>query len=139
MSKQISTFFYGSFMRSEVMQQAGFAPDNIEVAQLHGHDICLDPHANVFKSPMHSVFGILVKISHAELDRMYGANGVGIFLPEAVLVSTLEGRWEPAMCYMPPHRTDTLPDQSYLARLIEAAQARNLPSTYIARLQAYAH
>jgi hypothetical protein len=138
MPKRVAVFFYGSFMRPEVMAQAGFAPVSVEVAQLNSYDICLDPHANVFPSPMHSVYGIVVRASHEELDRMYGSSGVGSFLPEAVLVTTVDGRWLPVMCYMPPSRSDNPPDQSYLERLIDAAKLRGLPRNYIARLQSYA-
>lgn len=138
MSKRVAVFFYGSFMRPEVMAKAGFEPGSVEVAQLNGYDICFDPHANVFASPMHSVYGIVVEISHAELDRMYGASGVGVFLPEAVLVVMPDGRWASVMCYMPPERRNNPIDQPYLARLIEAAKSRGLPTHYIARLQSYA-
>lgn len=139
MSKRVDVFFYGSFMRPEVMVQAGFTPDTVQVAQLHGYDICLDPHANVFPSPMHSVFGIVVQASHAELDRLYSVRGAGCFLPEAALVTGADGRWLPVMCYMPPSRGNQPADQPYLARLIEAAEHRGLPREYIARLQSYAH
>ncbi len=138
MTKRVAVFFYGSFMRPEVMAQAGFAPDTVRVAQLHGHDICLDPHANVFPSPMHSIFGIVVQISHAELDKMYGRQGVGSFLPEAVLVTLADGRSLPVMCYMPPSRSNQPADQAYLTRLIEAAELRGLPRDYILRLQSFA-
>lgn len=137
MAKLVSVFFYGSFMRTEVMAKAEFTPVRVEVAQLHGHDIRLDPHANVFRSPMHSVYGIVVQISHAHLDRMYRASGVGTFLPEAVLVTTTDGRWLPVMCYMPPSLSDNPPDQPYLKRLIEAAESRGLPLDYIDRLQSF--
>lgn len=125
-------------MRPDVMNRAGFAPASVEVAKLNGYDICLDPHANVFPSPMRSVYGIVVQASHAELERMYGTSGVGSFLPEAVLVTMPDGRWLPVMCYLPPTRSNTAPDQPYLVRLIEAAQLRGLPDDYIARLQSYA-
>jgi AIG2-like family len=138
MSKRVAVFFYGSFMRPDVMAKAEFNPTSVDVAQLNGYDICLDPHANIFPSPMHSIHGIVVQISHAALDRMYGASGVGSFLPEAVLVTTADGRWLPVICYMPPTRSTHLPDQPYLERLIEAAKLRGLPSYYIARLQSYA-
>lgn len=138
MSKRIAVFFYGSFMRPDVMARAEFTPADVEVAQLNGYDICLDPHANVFPSPMHNVYGIVVQASHADLERMYSISGVGSFLPEAVLVTMNDGRWLPAMCYMPPSRSNIPPDQPYLARLIEAAQLRGLPGDYVARLQSYA-
>lgn len=135
--KQVAVLFYGSFMRPEVMAQAGFVPQKIEVARLSGYDICLDPHANIFPHSTASIYGIVVYPTHTELERMYGASGVGSFLPEAVLVTTTEMRFLPVLCFMPPHRNHQAPDQAYLKRLIAAAQLQGLPSEYIARLEAF--
>ncbi len=122
-------------MRPEVVTNAGFVTEKIDVARLSGYDICLDPHANIFKRPFASVYGIVVNVTHEDLNRMYGATGVGAFLPEAVLVDTLNDRYLPALCYMPSKRNDEKPDQAYLLRLIEAATFRALPTEYINRLK----
>lgn len=137
MSKRVAVFFYGSFMRPEVMANAKFTPEKVEVARLNGYDICLDPHANIFKKSFASVYGIVVHATHDDLSQMYGATGVGAFLPEAVLVDTLNDCYLPVLCYMPPKRNDAVPDQPYLLRLIEAATFRGLPSEYIERLKKY--
>ena len=137
MSKTVSVFFYGSFMRPDVMAKSAFNPAQIDVAKLNGYDIDLDPHANIFPHPFSSVYGILVRATHEELNRMYGVSGVGVFLPEAVLVTVNDSHWIPALCFMPPSRSENRPDQAYLARLIEAATLRGLPRDYIARLEKF--
>jgi len=137
MLKKVSVFFYGSFMRADVMAKSSVSPAQVEVAQLQGYDITLDPHANIFPCAFASVFGILVKVTHEELTRMYGVSGVGVFLPEAVLVKVGEGSWMPALCFMPPGRSEKKPDLAYLVRLIEAAVVRGLPQNYIDRLQKF--
>ena len=134
MSKFVSVFFYGSFMRPDVMAKSAVHPSQVEVAKLSGYDIALDPHANIFPHPLASVYGILVQATHDELNRMYGVAGVGAFLPRAVLVTVNEARWIPALCFVPPGRNDQSPDQAYLERLIEAATLRGLPQEYLARL-----
>ena len=134
MSKTVSVFFYGSFMRPDVMAKSSVNPAHVEIAQLQGYDIALDPHANIFPCTFSSVYGILVRATHEELDRMYGVSGVGVFLPEAVLVTVNNEHWIPALCFMPPGRNEQSPDQAYLDRLIEAAALRGLPQEYIARL-----
>ena len=45
--KRISAFFYGSFIRKDIMALSDFYPDRIEVAKLNGYDIAFDPHANI--------------------------------------------------------------------------------------------
>jgi hypothetical protein len=133
--KRVAAFFYGSFMRREVMALAGFQPATIEVAKLRGHDIDFDPHANVFRSDQHTICGILVYPTHEELNKMYARDGVGLFLPEAVIVETNDSRYLPAMCYIPPARGTQPADLAYVGRIIEAAQEHGFPSWYVNRLE----
>jgi hypothetical protein len=133
--KRVAAFFYGSFMRRDVMALSGFHPATIEVAKLRGYDIDFDPHANVFRSDEHAICGILVHPSHQELNRMYSRDGVGTFLPEAVIVETSDKRQLPALCYMPPSRGTQPADQDYVGRIIEAAKEHGFPSWYVSRLE----
>lgn len=132
--KRIAAFFYGSFIRQEVMNASGFHPKNIEVATLRGYDIDFDPHANIFRSDEHSICGILVYPSHEELNTMYGRDGVGVFLPEAIIIETKDNRCLPATCYMPPTRGTKPADLEYIERIIAAAQEYQFPAWYINRL-----
>ena len=133
--KRIAAFFYGSFMRREVMALAGFEPATIQVVKLRGYDIDFDPHANIFRSDQHAICGILVYPSHAELNQMYQREGVGVFLPEAVILETDDFRHLPAICYMPPARGTQPADLAYVARIIECAQEHQFPSWYLNRLE----
>lgn len=135
--KRIAAFFYGSFIRREVMALGGFNPTSIEVVKLSGYDITFDPHANIFRSDQHAVCGILVHPSHEELHKLYARDGVGIFLPEAVIVETSNTQLLPAMCYMPPVRGTEPPDTKYVERIIEAAQQHGFPTWYVNRLESF--
>ena len=135
--KRIAAFFYGSFIRREVMALGGFHPDSIEVAKLNGYDIAFDPHANVFRSNQHAICGILVYPSHQELDKLYSRDGVGVFLPEAVVVETNDNRLVPAMCYMPPMRGKDSPDLAYVERILEAGREYGFPTWYVNRLEEF--
>jgi hypothetical protein len=135
--KRIAAFFYGSFIRAEVMALAGFHPASIEVAKLSGHDIAFDPHANIFRSAANSICGVLVYPSHEELHKLYSRDGVGVFLPEAVVVEAGDGRLLPAMCYMPPARGNQPPDIAYIERIIEAGRQHGFPDWYMNRLESF--
>ncbi|GJJ02982.1 hypothetical protein RugamoR64_35200 [Duganella rhizosphaerae] len=135
-AKRIPVFFYGSFIRRDVMARAGFQPEKIEVVRLHGFDIAFCPHACISRSDQHSIYGILVHATHQELDRLYSMSGVGIFLPEAVLVESRLGGLLPAMCYIPPSRGDQPADTEYVGHLIAAARDYGFPDWYVARLGA---
>jgi AIG2-like family len=133
--KTIAAFFYGSFIRPEIMALGDFQPKAIQVAKLNGFDITFDPHANVFCSAQHSICGILVYPTHEQLRSLYSRDGVGIFLPEAVLVETESSSFLPAMCYMPPNKGNKPPDLEYIQLLIDAARVHEFPDWYVQRLQ----
>jgi hypothetical protein len=118
--KRIAVFFYGSFMRSDVMARGGFYPAHIEVAKLSGFDIRIDPHANIIRSDQHCI---------------YAMDGVGVFLPEAVNVELQNGSLQAALCYIPPARVSKPADIAYLERLITTAQEYEFPAWYVQRLK----
>jgi AIG2-like family len=135
--KPVAAFFYGSFVRPEIMALADFHPTSIQVAKLSGFDITFDPHANIFRSDQHSICGILVYPSHEQLHRLYSRDGVGVFLPEAVVVGTEDHRFLPAICYMPPTRGNKPPDLVYIQHLVDAAREHKFPDWYVKRLQSF--
>lgn len=119
------------------MALGGFHPDNVEVAKLNGYDITFDPHANIFRSNQHSICGVLVYPSHEELNKLYSRDGVGVFLPEAVVVETSDNRMLPAICYMPPGRKDDPADLVYVERIIKAGREHGFPKWYLSHLEEF--
>ncbi|MDB5929016.1 MAG: hypothetical protein JWR60_723 [Polaromonas sp.] len=135
--KRIAVFFYGSFIRCEVMARGGLRPDRIEVARLNGFDIHVSPHACLSQSDRHAVYGVLVWATHAELDTLYSMDGVGRFLPEAVIVQTPAGTLQPAICYIPLTCGDKPADPDYLDALLNAARGYGFPAWYLERLESF--
>jgi hypothetical protein len=133
--KRIPAFFYGSFIRKDIMALGDFYPERIEVAKLNGYDIAFDPHANIFRCENRAICGVLVYPSHEELNKLYARDGVGIFLPEAVVVETIDHKLVPAMCYMPPARGTAAADTEYVDKLITAGIDHGFPSWYVDRLK----
>ena len=134
--KRIATFFYGSFIRREVMALGDFYPTTIEAAKLSGFNITFDPHANAFRSDQHSIFGILVYPTHEELHKLYSRDGVGTFLPEAVIVETSNGLI-PAISYMQPYLSNKAPDKQYIQHLIDAGIEYSFPVWYLNHLKQF--
>jgi len=135
-ARRIPVFFYGSFIRREVMARGGLRPDRVEVARLSGFDIQVSPHACITRSNQHSIYGILVAATHEELQRMYTMDGVGVFLPEAVVVDTASGSL-PALCYIPPAPGNQPADIDYLDRLLAAGLEHGFPAWYLERLERF--
>jgi hypothetical protein len=126
-----------SFIRPEIMALGDFRPGTIEVAKLNGYDITFDPHANIFRSDQHAVCGVLVYPTHDELHQLYSRDGVGVFLPEAVIVETTNARLLPELCYQPPSRGTEPPDRNYVERIIEAARQHQFPAWYVNRIKTF--
>ena len=57
-----------------------------------------------------------------------------VFLPEAVIIETTEGRLQPVLCYISPTRNNHPADLEYLGNLIAVATEYGFPHWYIERL-----
>jgi len=135
--RRINVFFYGSFIRPDVMARGGLQPERVEVARLNGFDIRIDPHASISRSDRHAIYGILVQATHEELNRLYVRDGVGVFLPEAVIVETADRRVQPAICYISPAHGGQPADIDYLDRLLAAATVYGFPRWYLDHLASF--
>lgn len=138
--REIWTFFYGSYMNFDVLKEVDLMPERWEVAKLYGFDIRIQPRANLIRSDQHCVYGIIAAATHEELQRLYAhAQGVlgEVYLPEAVLIETLDGKWLPALCYICPEMQPRPAAKDYLDRIIKPAKALGFPQWYIARLESF--
>ena len=136
---KVWVFFYGSFINLDVLRGAGLVPERVEVARLGGFDIVIGPLANLIRSDQHSVYGILVTATHAELGRLYDYARDqlgGTYLPEAVLAETTGG-WRPALCYIAPRMEPGAPSNDYIDRIVAPARRHGFPAWYLARLEAF--
>ena len=101
--------------------------------------VLIGPLANLVRSDRHSVYGILVTATHAELARLYDYARDqlgGTYLPEAVLAEA-GGRWRPALCYLAPRMEPGTPSNDYLDRIVVPARQHGFPAWYLARLEAF--
>lgn len=137
---KVTTFFYGSYINFEVLKEVDLVPESYEVARLYGFDIQINPLANLVRSDRHTVYGIVTTATHAELARLYDhAEHVlgGIYLPEAVICRTADGKFVPALCYIAPSMEPKPADNDYVERIVGPARAYGFPDWYIARLESF--
>jgi len=134
------TFFYGSYMNFDVLKEVNFVPEQWEVARLNGFDIRIQPRANLVRSEQACVYGIIATATHQELSRLYAhAQDVlgETYLPEAVLVETLEGKWKPALCYICPMMEPRPAAKDYIDRIVKPAKEFGFSEWYIKRLESF--
>lgn len=135
--RSIWTFFYGSFINLDVLARVDVRPAEFEVARLTGFEIRIAPLANLVPSEGHSVYGILTRLTHPELKRLYAQDWVGVYRPEAVLVETADQRRVPALCYLSPPRRPSRPDPDYVRRIAGPAIEYGFPQWYVDHLRSF--
>ena len=137
---QVWVFFYGSYMNSQVLREVDLVPAHWEVARLSGFDISIRPRANLIRSDRHFVYGVLATATHRELGRLYAhAKDVlgEVYLPEAVLAESAEGKTRPALCYIAPAMEGRPATADYVDRIVQPARAFGFPVWYIERLESF--
>ena len=137
---KVWTFFYGSYINLDVLKEVGFAPEQWDVARLSGYDIRIEPRANLIRADQHCVYGIVATATHAELNRLYAhAKDVlgETYLPQAVLVETMDGKWRPAFCYLAPAMEPRPAANDYIDRIAGPARQYGFPEWYVRRIESF--
>lgn len=137
---RVWSFFYGSYINFDVLREVGVAAERWEIARLLGWEIAIRPRANLRRSEGGVVYGIVATMTHAELDRLYdhARDTLGaVYLPDAVLVDTLDGRWRPALCFVSAQMEPAPPDGEYVDRIVGAARAYGFPDWYTEHLASF--
>ncbi len=137
--RRVWTFFYGSFMNPKVLAQADVRPTESQRARLDGWDIKIAPHATLVPSDESSVYGVLARLTHPDLEKLYAKDrfGFGTYLPEAVLVADAAARSVPALCYIAWGVEGGAPTAEYIDKVISAAEEFEFPGWYIKRIQSF--
>jgi len=97
--RRIDGFFYGLFMDVRVLREAGAEPANVRPAHVDDFELRIGRRATLVPSPGGRAYGMLISLTQAELDRLYGAPGLEAYRPEAVIAQPFEGAAVPALCF----------------------------------------
>lgn len=125
-------FFYGLFMDADVLRQAGTNPSDFRRAYVSDFAIRIGQRATLVPSPGDRAYGMLISLTHADLERLYGAPGLEGYRPEAVIAHPLEGEAVPALCYnlaQSPEPHERNPE--YARRLKNVLEDLGFPGEYI--------
>jgi hypothetical protein len=130
--RQIDGFFYGLFMDADVLRQAGANPSDLRHAYLKDFALRIGCRATLVPSPGARAYGMLIALTHAELDRLYGAPGLESYRPEAVFAHMVEGGIVPALCYNLTQVPESFePNPEYAGRLRRVLVKLGFPGEYI--------
>jgi hypothetical protein len=130
--RRIDGFFYGLFMDAEVLRQAGTNPSSFRRAYVVDFALRIGQRATLVPFPGARAYGMLIALTHADLDRLYGAPGLEPYRPEAVVAHPLEGEAVPALCYnlvQEPEPHERNPE--YAKRLRSVLERLGFPVEYV--------
>jgi hypothetical protein len=129
-------FFYGLFMDRELLEGKGVTPSDVRLAALPGFALRIGARAALVPVPGSEVHGVLMKLSRADLDKLYAEPSVQAYRPEQVLAVERDGASVPALCYNlpePPAPGERNPE--YAAKLRALAERIGLPGEYVASIR----
>ena len=138
---EVNVFFYGGYMDFKVLENLGIGKRDYQVAQLMGYELTIGRSANVRKKGLHSVYGIITRLTHHEIDALYGQDAqakLGTeYLPEPTVIMTSEGNILPAFCYIAYESMDGEPSSQYIDTILNASKAYNFPEHYIQHIESF--
>jgi hypothetical protein len=134
--RRLDVFFYGLFMDQRVLEGKGIQPTAAQVAAVPGFKLRIGTRAALVPAEGEKVYGVLMKLSHADLAALYSEPSVQAYRPEPVLAIAVEGARVAALCYNLPEPPG--PDEhnaEYAAKLRALAQRIGLPPEYVTSIR----
>ena len=135
MERSVEVFFYGLFMDEAALREKGLQPANARRASVDGFALRLGARATLILDPAKAVHGMLMSLTHRELDQLYAESSVAAYRPEAVIARFPEGGSVAALCFNLPMVPAGAPSNfDYAAKLQAVARKLGLPESYIATI-----
>jgi hypothetical protein len=134
--RRVDVFFYGLFMDQQLLEAKGVHPTDIRAAVLEGFALRIGARAALVPTPGTRVHGLLMRLSHAEMEKLYSEDSVRAYRPEPVLVRVHDGEAVAALCYNLPEPPS--PDErnvEYATKLRALARQIGLPAEYVASIK----
>ena len=131
-SRRVDVFFYGLFMDVDLLRTKGVQPINIRTACIPGFALRIGQRATLLADPMARSYGVLMALTHDEIEQLYSEPTVRSYRPEAVMAELTDGSSIPALCF---NLIETpAPEEhnsEYAAKLRLVAQRLKLPPEYV--------
>ncbi len=130
--RRVDGFFYGLFMDSDILMGSRVAAVNPRRAYVEDVELRIGERATLVPATGSRAYGMVLALSHNDLDKLYTAPGLEAYRPEAVIARLMEGEVVPALCYNlceEPAPDEANPD--YAARLREVLAKLDFPRSYI--------
>jgi hypothetical protein len=132
MANKVSVFFYGLFMDPQALEARGFRPTHVGQAYVDDFALQLGERATLVPAHGGRVYGMLMKLTHDEVDALYSEQSVAAYRPEPVVARSSDGSFEPALCFsLPVVQEKTNTNLEYALALKAVATRMGLPEQYV--------
>ena len=123
-------------MDTELLRSKGASPQNIRRAGVPGFALRIGKRATLLRDRNACAYGLLMELTHEEIEKLYSDDSVRAYRPEAILAQLDDGSRLPALCFNlveppSPHERNS----EYAAKLQEVARRLELPADYVTGIQ----
>jgi hypothetical protein len=133
--RRVDVFFYGLFMDGDALRAQGFDPRDPRLARVDGMALRLGARATLVPARGAVVHGVLMAVTHAEIDRLYAEPSVAAYRAEPITVTLKDGGVVAALCFnLPEAPAGGASNPDYAAKLAVVARRLGLPEDYIASI-----
>ena len=118
-------------MDGMALRAKGLNPCNARHARVDGMALRIGERATLVADAHAAAHGILMELTHQEIDQLYSDPSVAMYRAEAVLAELDDGSHAAALCFnlpRPPRPEEANP--GYAAKLREVSRRLNLPPDY---------
>ena len=134
--RRIGVFFYGLFMDDALLREKGVNPVNRRMASVENFSLIIRSRATLVPCEGRTAHGVIISLTHEEVDALYSEDSVSAYRPEAVSARLADGSVIPALCFNLP----VLPSQDernprYVSKLRELAARTSLPPSYVSSIR----
>ena len=123
-------------MDTELLRSKGASPQNIRRASVPGFALRIGKRATLCRDRNACAYGLLMELTHEEIEQLYSEDSVSAYRPEAILARLDDGSRLPALCFNlvePPSPDER--NSEYAAKLREVARRLELPADYVKGIQ----
>ncbi len=134
--RHIEVFFYGLFMDDNLLRSKGIVTLNPRPASLEGFGLRIGKRATLVPARHERSYGMVMGLTHQELNGLYSGPGLEHYRPEAVTCTTLAGELVSALCYNLPNApaSDEV-NEEYAAQLRAVLAKLGFPAEYVERVR----
>lgn len=130
--RRVPVFFYGLFMDEELLRAKGLQPRGARQACVRGYALRIGERATLVPVSDQRAYGVLMELSHEEIERLYEEPSVSMYRPEGVVAELPDGAQAPALCFnLPIAPRPGESNQAYARKLRDLGRRLGLPAEYV--------